>query len=475
MPTRPGRAVRIWYASDRLKRRSASVDAVAARFERGRDVFHAERLDAEKRAEAEPLVARNGTQQQDVHVRSFGSVNVAYPSPLSPWPPSSPRSSRAAYRRRADRGRRRRGRAAGLSSKARAACRSTPTSCRCCRATAASSRRSGHSSRASAASISCTSSSPRRRATRSPTTATRSTTGWTALRSAPEIARVDAGVVDRTRDFGWLADRQLLLLHGGSLDEALRRLTPEGMRAAVAARRELLDVPSPEVADLVRQDPAGLFDLAARRARRRAGGLQRRHQRRRLRDAGWPQPPGHRAAEASALRRRFSRALDARLRAIEQAIGARRQSTSRRRTTSRGRRCSVQFAGGHRIAVETEAVVRRESILNTVGSLALILPLLFIVFRSLWLVAVGSLPSALSLRRRPRRARVHRRHAVGRRHRLGGDAVRPRRRRRRAALRRASPGAWPSAPHDATCRRRSPGRRAACCSACGRRPRRSTA
>ena len=27
----------------------------------------------------------------------------------------------------------------------------------------------------------------------------------------------------------------------------------------------------------------------------------------------------------------------------------------------------VEFAGGHRIAVETEAVVRRESIFNTVG------------------------------------------------------------------------------------------------------------
>src|SRR6185295_18721240 len=57
----------------------------------------------------------------------------------------------------------------------------------------------------------------------------------------------------------------------------------------------------------------------------------------------------------------------------------------------------VQFAGGHRIAVETEAAVKRESILNTVGSLVLILPLLFIVFRSLWLVTVGSLPSLLSL------------------------------------------------------------------------------
>ena len=57
----------------------------------------------------------------------------------------------------------------------------------------------------------------------------------------------------------------------------------------------------------------------------------------------------------------------------------------------------VQFAGGHRIAVETEAVVKSESIWNTVGSLIVILPLLYLVFRSLWLVTVGSLPSGLSL------------------------------------------------------------------------------
>ena len=57
----------------------------------------------------------------------------------------------------------------------------------------------------------------------------------------------------------------------------------------------------------------------------------------------------------------------------------------------------VEMAGGHRIAVETEAFIRRESIVNTLGSLALILPLLYFVFRSPWLVAIGSLPSALSL------------------------------------------------------------------------------
>ncbi|MCA1585969.1 MAG: MMPL family transporter [Acidobacteria bacterium] len=57
----------------------------------------------------------------------------------------------------------------------------------------------------------------------------------------------------------------------------------------------------------------------------------------------------------------------------------------------------VQFAGGHRIALEVEALVRRESLLNGAVSLALILPLLLMVFRSPWLVAIGALPSAISL------------------------------------------------------------------------------
>jgi uncharacterized protein len=57
----------------------------------------------------------------------------------------------------------------------------------------------------------------------------------------------------------------------------------------------------------------------------------------------------------------------------------------------------VAFAGGHRIALETEAVVRRESILNSVGSLAVILPLLFVAFRSVWLLVCGALPSSASL------------------------------------------------------------------------------
>src|SRR5215207_6134693 len=47
---------------------------------------------------------------------------------------------------------------------------------------------------------------------------------WTtALRSAPEIAEVDTGVVDGSRNFGWLADHQLLLLSGEALERAINR------------------------------------------------------------------------------------------------------------------------------------------------------------------------------------------------------------------------------------------------------------
>jgi uncharacterized protein len=217
-----------------------------------------------------------------------------------------------------------------------------------------------------------------------------------ALRGAPELTRVDAGVVDATRDFGWLADRQLLLLGDGALDEAFRRLRPGGLEAAVASRRELLGVPSPAIAELVQQDPAGLYDLL----RDALGGPQAglnigvsqdgyvtSDGRRRLVIA-YPKRPPYDAA--------FSRALDARLRNIHATI--RETATDPPEDALEARPpLRVEFAGGHRIAVETEAFVRSESIMNTIGSLALILPLLYIVFRSPWLVAVGALPSALSL------------------------------------------------------------------------------
>ena len=216
-----------------------------------------------------------------------------------------------------------------------------------------------------------------------------------ALRKAPEITRVDSGTVDTSRDIGWLADRQLLLFRDDALEKALKRFSDDGMRRAVAERRALLTVPSPEIAQLVRQDPLGLFDLMREQLGGSQGGLNigiteggyvTKDGRRRLVIAQPARPP----YDAD-----FSRALSSRLENIRASVAA--QPGDADPSEDRRGPLAIELAGGHRIAVETEALVRRESISNTVGSLALILPLLFIVFRSPWLVAVGSLPSAISL------------------------------------------------------------------------------
>ncbi len=69
------------------------------------------------------------------------------------------------------------------------------------------------------------------------------------------------GVFDRSRDLSWLANRQLLLLPPPALTQALQRFSPDGARDAVAASRELLAVPSADVADVIRQDPLRLFEI----------------------------------------------------------------------------------------------------------------------------------------------------------------------------------------------------------------------
>jgi predicted RND superfamily exporter protein len=220
-----------------------------------------------------------------------------------------------------------------------------------------------------------------------------------ALRNAPEIARVDAGVVDATRNWDYLADRQLLLLDDPALARALERFRPDGMARAVRDARELLAMPSPEIAGLVRQDPLGLLTIlreqladadAGLNIGVSEGGIISSDGRQRLIIARPTRPPYDTA---------FSHALAARLASVESILRQPLQPADEGAAEDEDRPppLRVDFAGGHRIAIETEAVVRRESIVNGVGSLAMILPLLFLVFRSPWLVAVGAIPSALSL------------------------------------------------------------------------------
>ncbi len=52
----------------------------------------------------------------------------------------------------------------------------------------------------------------------------------------------------------------------------------------------------------------------------------------------------------------------------------------------------IRFGGGYHLALETERLMRSEALFNLLGSLAGILVLLFLVFRSAWLFLAGALP-----------------------------------------------------------------------------------
>lgn len=216
------------------------------------------------------------------------------------------------------------------------------------------------------------------------------------LRRVPEIVHVDSGTPDDTRDWAWLAERQLLLLQDARLETAIARLRPDGMQEALLETRALLVMPSTEVADLVRQDPLGLFALLRDELGQAQAGLNLGGG-----PEGYTTPDGTRRLVIARPTHppydtRFSGALFARLEQLRQSLNTNvwRKGDD---TDESLPPVDVAFAGGHRIAIETEQIVRRESITNSLGSLALILPLLFLVYRSAWLVTVGAIPSALSL------------------------------------------------------------------------------
>jgi predicted RND superfamily exporter protein len=212
-----------------------------------------------------------------------------------------------------------------------------------------------------------------------------------ALRALPHLTRVDSGQVDGSRDWSWLLDRELLLLQGTALDTAVARLQPTAMPATLASTRELLTIPSADVAAMVRDDPLGFHELVRRQFGPQSvlplgtagDGYVSADGRQRLIVARPTQPP----YDAD-----FSRELFDRLDEV-----ARSHATPADDDADPRPPLDVTFAGGHRIAVEAESVVKRESVINAVGSLALILPMLFVVFRSAWLVVIGALPSAVAL------------------------------------------------------------------------------
>jgi hypothetical protein len=212
-----------------------------------------------------------------------------------------------------------------------------------------------------------------------------------ALRRAPEIAQVDAGPRDPGRDWRYLADRVLLLAVPGQ-PAILDRFGGAPLAAQVAGTRELLSLPSPEMAALVRADPLGLLATLRDRLAGAASGMKldassgayvSADGRSRLLLARPRQPP---------FDTTFGRALYARLEAIEREV-----ERAHAEIAPDLPRPLVRFAGGHAIALEMEGIMRGESVWNASTALVVILPLLYFAFRSPWLVLVGAIPSALSV------------------------------------------------------------------------------
>ena len=169
----------------------------------------------------------------------------------------------------------------------------------------------------------------------------------------------------------------------------------------------------------------------------------------------------------------FSRALDARLREIDASTPGTARTAGRRRRASRCRRCRCSSPAAIASRVETEAAVKRESILNTVGSLALDPA-----------AALRRVSQPLARRPSARCRRCCRSSSSSAPSGSPAPGCRP---RPRAPPRCSSASAWTASCcctsrtgsrstriRRPMCPRRSPARRAACCSACGRRRRRST-
>ena len=145
----------------------------------------------------------------------------------------------------------------------------------------------------------------------------------------------------------------------------------------------------------MRQDPLDFFGLL----REQLGGARAGFSVG-LTEAGYVTADGRRrlviveAADSRRTTRSFSHALSERLGSLQSHVP---RCSSLARPRPDRPRLDVTFAGGHLIAIDTEAVVKKESIWNSVGSLLLILPLLYVVFRSVWLFSCGALPSVMSL------------------------------------------------------------------------------
>jgi uncharacterized protein len=211
------------------------------------------------------------------------------------------------------------------------------------------------------------------------------------LRRAPEIRQVDAELFAADKDWSYLADRVFLLAGADATREALGRLRQDRMAAELAGARSRLTIPSASVKRLVEQDPFDFVALLRERLAAVSGVMQIDPSRQ-----GYVSKDGaNRLVIVTPARSPFDTAFAQQVveRLASAASGAR---TSTDLDAVGGAPVRITYAGAYHVAVETEQQIRRDAVVNLLGSLGAISLLLLIVFRSLWLLLVGALPMAIA-------------------------------------------------------------------------------
>jgi predicted RND superfamily exporter protein len=203
-----------------------------------------------------------------------------------------------------------------------------------------------------------------------------------ALRAIPDVREVDDGQRQERAGWRYLLDRQLLLLDERRLDAVLARFRPPALDQALADARTRLTVPSSGMRTLVQEDPLDV--LGAVRSSLAVGPLAGTL---RASDDGYVSADGRARLimlepTQPPFNSTFARELNARLEAAARA--------------TLPALLTVQDAGGYRIAAESEAIIKTESWTNGLGSLAGILLLMTLVFRSLRPIVPILLPIVLA-------------------------------------------------------------------------------
>ncbi len=211
-----------------------------------------------------------------------------------------------------------------------------------------------------------------------------------ALRRAPEIESVDAQIFEPGKDWSYLSDRELYLLGADGAATALARFEPPRLDGEIAHARDLLSMPSAQIKALVQQDPLGLLSMLRDRMGQERGFVSFDPA-----EEGYVSPDGHSRLvilkpKGPPFDTDFCKALFARLAAVEATT--RRQAADDPDAGS----VTIQAAGAYRVSLEAEQLIRREGTVNAIGSLALLMLVVFAVFRTPWVMLYGFAPLALA-------------------------------------------------------------------------------